>query len=331
MASKRKTPVLVDCDVGVDDAMALLYLLSHEDIDIVGVTSVFGNNAAAQCALNTLRVLELAGRADIPVAVGADEPLAGGVPYLATDVHGADGLGDTGLPARISARPSPKSAVALIDELTKRHAGDIRLLAVGPLTNLAHALERIPGLTERVRDVVIMGGAADAPGNQSPAAEANIIHDPEAAQRVIAASWETTLVPLDVTMREILTDAHQQRLAAAGNPVASFVAAAAEFYMSGYGFSSYGRHCSPCHDALAAGVLTGEVAPLIAPVIDVVVDTTDGPSRGATICDTRARYRGFSGVTSGNCRVVLKTDGKFPDVLVRRLAAWGRAISPSPR
>lgn len=320
---KQKTPVLVDCDTGVDDAMALLYLLSHEDIDIVEVTSVFGNNTAAQCAINTLRVLELGGRTDIPVAVGAENPLVGEVTYFATHVHGADGLGDTGLPTKISSKPSAKSAVELIDELTRRHAGAIRLLAVGPLTNLAQALDRIEGLTSRVHDVVIMGGAADAPGNQSPAAEANIIHDPEAAQRVISADWQTTLVPLDVTMREVVTEAHHRSLATAGNPVASFVAAAALFYMGGYGKDSYGKLCSPCHDALAAGVLTGEVAPSIAPVIDVVVDTTDGPSRGATICDTRARYRAFAGVRGGNCRVVLETDGKFPDVLVRRLARWG--------
>jgi purine nucleosidase len=319
-SNKPKVPVLVDCDTGVDDAMALLYLLSHEEIDVVGVTTVFGNNTARQCAINSLRVLELAGRTDVPVAVGSERPLVGDVTYLATHVHGADGLGDTGLPVKISSNPSEKSAVELIDIITRRYAGDIRILAVAPLTNLAHALDRLPSLTARVRDVVIMGGAADAPGNQSPAAEANIIHDPEAAQRVISAGWEKTLVPLDVTMREVLTENHRARLAAASAPVASFVAAATKFYMHGYGMESYGKLRSPCHDALAAGVLTGEVSPRVAPLISVVVDTTEGPSRGATICDTRARYRNFTGVIGGNCRVVLETDGKFPDVLVHRLS-----------
>jgi purine nucleosidase len=316
---KARVPVLVDCDTGVDDAMALLYLLAHPDIDLVGVTTVFGNNTAAQCAVNSLRVLELAGRSDIPVAIGAEKPLRGEVTYLATHVHGSDGLGDAGLPVAVKTPPSRLTATELIDELTRRHAGAIRILAVGPLTNLAEALDRIPGLTERVRDVVIMGGAADAPGNQSPAAEANIIHDPEAAARVIPAAWETTLVPLDVTMREVVTEAHRDRLIASGDPIAAFVAAAAEFYMRGYGMESYGRLSSPCHDALAAGVLTGEVVPRIAPVIDVVVDTTSGPGRGATICDTRARYRNFTGISGGNCRVVLETDGTFPDKLVARL------------
>ena len=315
----KRTPVLVDCDTGVDDAMALLYLLAHEDVSLVGVTTVFGNNTARQCAINSLRVLELAGRPDIPVAVGAEGPLVGEVTYLATHVHGADGLGDAGLPMEVQSQPSDMDAVALINEMTRRYGGELRILAIGPLTNLAHALERIPDLSNRVRDVVIMGGAADAPGNQSPAAEANIIHDPEAAQQVIQAPWQKTLVPLDVTMREVLTEQHRNRLAAAGGPIARFVAAITAFYMRGYGMESYGHLASPCHDALAAGVLTGEVQPLSAPVTDVVVDTTSGPSRGATICDTRARYRGFSGVTGGNCRVVLETDGRFPGRLVDRI------------
>lgn len=317
------TPVLVDCDTGIDDAMALLYLLAHDDVEIVGVSTVFGNNTAAQCAVNTLRVLELAGRTDIPVAVGAENPLVGEVTYLATHVHGDDGLGDTGLPVEVGTDVSTESAVELIDRLATEHAGQLRILAIGPLTNLAHALRERPGLVDRVRDVVVMGGAADAPGNQTPAAEANVVHDPEGAQVVLSAAWETTLVPLDVTMREVLTEQHRARLQEHGSPEATFVAAATEFYFAGYGLESYGARRSPCHDALAAGVLTGDVAPLAAPVIDVEVDCTDGPGRGATICDTRSRYRGFTGLSGGNCRVVLETDGRFPDRLIELLTRPG--------
>ncbi len=312
----RPTPVLVDCDTGVDDAMALLYLLSRDDVEIVGITSVFGNNTAEQCARNTLRVLELAGRSDIPVAIGAENPLVGEVTYLATGVHGTDGLGDSGLTMEIATTPSAQSAVELIDRLSAEYAGELRILAVGPLTNLANALLQIPDLTERIVDVTIMGGAADAPGNQSPAAEANIIHDPEAAQLVITSPWATTLVPLDVTMIEVLTEEHRSRLIAADTPVSRFVAAITDFYFGPYGLASYGVRSSPCHDALAAAVMTGEVVPSIFPTIDVQVDCTDGPSRGSTICDTRARYRGFTGDLGGNCRVALLTDGTFPDKLV---------------
>lgn len=316
-----RTPVLVDCDTGIDDAMALLYLFACPHIEVVAITSVFGNNTAARCAHNTLRVLQLAGRADVPVAVGVEAPLVGEVTYLATHVHGTDGLGDAGLSAEVAIEPVAFTASELIHRTARAHAGRLRILALGPLTNLAHALTEHDDLVELVADVVIMGGAADAPGNQTPAAEANIVHDPEAAALVLGAAWTTTLVPLDVTMREVVTEQHVAELIAAGNPIASFVAAISEFYFDHYGVQSYGRRRSPCHDAVAAGVLTGDIVPSLFPRIDVVVDCTDGPGRGATICDTRARYRGFAGVPEGNCRVALITDGAFPDLLVARLGA----------
>jgi inosine-uridine nucleoside N-ribohydrolase len=314
-----RTPVLVDCDTGVDDAMALLYLLQRDDIDVVGITTVFGNNTAAACAHNSLRVLELVGREDIPVAVGAEKPLVGEVTYLATHVHGDDGLGDSGLPMEVSTPVSELTAVELIDELSERHRGRLRILAVAPLTNIAHALDAIPDLTDRVVDVVIMGGAADAAGNQSPAAEANIIHDPEAAQRVISAGWSTTLVPLDVTMIEVVTEEHRARMLAADTPVSRFFAATTDFYFGGYGLDSYGVRSSPCHDALAAAILTGEVVPTVFPLLDVEVDCSDGPSRGATIVDTRGRYKGYPDQPGATCRVALLTDGTFPDKLVAAL------------
>ena len=319
--AEGRTPVLVDCDTGIDDAMALLYLLACDHIEIVGITSVFGNNTAARCAHNTLRVLTLAGRADIPVAVGAEDPLVGEVTYLATHVHGSDGLGDAGLPDHVDADVSSLSAVELISAAARAYPGRLRILAVGPLTNLAHALRADATLVDRVADVVIMGGAADAPGNQTPAAEANIVHDPEGASEVLSAAWATTLVPLDVTMTEIVTEQHVAQLAAAGTPIATFVAAISQFYFDHYGVSSYGRRCSPCHDAVAAAVLAGDVVPTLFPLIDVVVDCTDGPGRGATICDTRARYRDFQGVPDGRCRVALTTKGTFPDQLVARLVS----------
>ena len=319
--SAERTPVLVDCDTGIDDAMALLYLFACPTIEVVAITSVFGNNTAARCAHNTMRVLELVGRADIPVAVGAEGPIVGPLTYLATHVHGSDGLGDAGLSTTISSRPSSLTAVELILQTARRYQRALRVLALGPLTNLAHALAAEPALAEMVADVVIMGGAADAPGNQTPAAEANIVHDPEAAAAVLAAGWPTTLVPLDVTMTEIVTEDHVARLRAADTPVTRFVAAASEFYFDHYGFSSYGRRCSPCHDAVAAAVLTGEVVPTSFPLVDVEVDCTDGPGRGATICDTRGRYREFVGTPEGRCRVALRTDGTFPDVMVARLCS----------
>ncbi|MBX3194505.1 MAG: nucleoside hydrolase [Schumannella sp.] len=322
-----RTPVLIDCDTGIDDAMALLFMLAQDRYDVVGITSVFGNNTAAQCAINSLRVLELVGRTDIPVAVGAEQPLVGEVTYLATHVHGSDGLGDAGLPVDVTASVDARDAVQLIDDLSREHAGRLRILAVAPLTNLAHALEAIPDLTQRIHDVVIMGGAADAPGNQSPAAEANIIHDPEAAQAVLSADWGLTLVPLDVTMREVLEESDRTALFDAATPVTEFVARATDFYFGGYGSDVYARRASPAHDALAAAILTGDIVPTVFPEIDVTVDCTDGPGRGSTICDTRGRYRGFEGTAAGRVRVALQTDGGFPRVLVQTLVDYGSRLS----
>ncbi|WBU38276.1 nucleoside hydrolase [Homoserinibacter sp. YIM 151385] len=320
--SGERIPVLVDCDPGIDDAAALLYLLGHERVDVVGITTVFGNNTAPVCAVNALRILELVGRADIPVAIGAEAPLDGTLDFVSTSVHGEDGLGDAGLPPLRGARPVEEDAVALIDRLSREHEGRLQLLAVAPLTNLAHALDRLPGVEERVARVVIMGGAADAPGNVTPAGEANIIHDPEAAQRVVAAGWETVLVPLDVTMRDLMTEAHLDRLRAEGGEVARFIADASEFYFDFYLEDSYDVRCAAQHDALAAGVLTGDVVPVSAPRLPVEVDCSDGPGRGKTWVDTRQRYRGFRGAPEGNCTVVLETDGRFAELLVDRLVRF---------
>jgi len=314
-----RTPVVVDCDPGVDDAAALLYLLAHDGVDVVGITTVFGNNTAAVCAVNALRILELVGRTDIPVAVGAEAPVVGPAPELALEVHGVDGLGDAGLPPLGDARPVEESAVELIDRLSHEHAGRLRILAVAPLTNLADALERVPGLVDRVADVVIMGGAADAPGNMTVAGEANVLHDPEAAQAVISAPWETTLVPLDVTMRDVMVEDHLARLRASGSRAAAFIADASEHYFDFYYADAFDMRAAAQHDALAAGVLTGDVVPLSAPVLQVTVDCTDGAARGKTWCDTRQRYRDYTRGPAGNCRVVLETDGRFSDLLTERL------------
>jgi purine nucleosidase len=307
--------MLVDCDTGIDDALALLYLVRRPEVDVVGVTTVFGNNTVETAARNTRRVLALAGRPDIPVGVGADRPLVGERESLGTEIHGADGLGDVNLPDPPDP-PSDLTAAELISTMSRRYPGSLHLLATGALTNLAAALDAEPELVDRVGRVTVMGGAADAPGNRTPAAEANIGHDPEAAQRVLAAGWATDLVPLDVTMRELLTERHRAALAAAGTPVGSFASSITDFYFNAYSGRSGGERWAPCHDALAAAVAVGTVTPSLFPAIHVEVDCTDGPSRGATICDTRGRYWGFPPDPRANCRVALRTAGDFADHLV---------------
>jgi len=312
---------IVDCDTGIDDAMALLYLLGDPDVEICAITTVFGNTPAATAARNTLAVLEVAGVAGtIPVAVGAELTLLGHQPGYAAFVHGDDGLGDVGHAPR-SSTLADEHAASMISRLTKERPGELHLLAVGPLTNLALALAIDPDLSSRVASVTIMGGAAHAPGNVTSHAEANIHNDPEAARRVLRAPWATTLVPLDATMRELITEEHQRELAASGSAVGTFTASILDVYFDFY-VGAFGRRSSACHDPLAAAIATGDVVPTKSLQVEVDVDTGYGPGRGVTLCDTRHRYLPDAETRPGPCTLVLETDGTFGDRLTSRLVGF---------
>lgn len=312
-----KEPLLVDCDTGIDDALALLYLLGDPDADLRAITSVFGNTDADTAARNSLRVLELVGRDDVPVAVGARSNWRGTFDS-APHVHGDDGLGNTVL-AEPAKRPSTEPAVELITRLARENAGRLNILAIGPLTNLATALLLEPRLPERVKHVTIMGGAVHHPGNATPAAEANIANDPEAAQMVLRADWDVTLVPLDVTMTETITERHLDRLRAGDAPVPAFATGILDHYLDFYRNDVFGTRQAACHDPLAAAIAVGDVTPTVAPAVRVEVETGDGPARGMTVADTRDQYRGFPSQEGERVRVALRTDGTFPDRLVERL------------
>jgi inosine-uridine nucleoside N-ribohydrolase len=209
--------VVIDTDPGVDDAMAILLALACPELEVVGLTAVFGNAATAVTARNALVVLDAAGRADIPVAAGEVAPVAS--PYLgpATEVHGADGLGGA-----VAGEPAPTLVGTAAHELIATAAagapGEVTLLALGPLTNIAGALHHHPELADLVAEVVIMGGNALVPGNITPAAEANACHDPEAADLVLGASWPVTMVGLDVTHQVNLTGERIDRITGAPTP-----------------------------------------------------------------------------------------------------------------
>ena len=320
-----KRPLIVDCDTGIDDALALLYLLGDPEVDLRAVTTVFGNTDAVTAASNTLRVLEMLGRDDIPVSVGARSNWRGTF-HLAPHVHGDDGLGNTGLTGPVRA-PVDEPAAELIARAARENPGRLDLLAVGPLTNLATALQLEPKLPELVSHVTIMGGAVHHPGNITPAAEANIHNDPEAARMVLRAGWDVTLVPLDATMSEVITEDHRDRLADDGTPVSAFAAAILDHYLGFYERDVFGVRRAACHDPLAAAIAVGDVVPRLGPVVEVDVDTGDGPARGMTVAHTRGQYRGFPAQDAASVRVVLQTDGTFPDALVDRLCGRGEGRS----
>jgi purine nucleosidase len=190
--------IILDCDPGVDDALAIAFALGHPAIDLLGVTTVAGNVNLDKTTANALRVLDYLGAAGVPVTAGCPVPLVRDG-RSAEHVHGADGLGGAGLPPARS-DPRPGHATDFIIDTALAAPGEVTLVAVGPLTNIALALRREPALIASVRDFVIMGGSSGR-GNVTPAAEFNIAVDPEAAAIVFTAGWTVTMIGLDVTLQ----------------------------------------------------------------------------------------------------------------------------------
>lgn len=306
----------LDCDPGIDDALAIGYLLAHPDVELALVGSVSGNTDAATAAANARDLLAFFGRPDIPVASGRRDalarPYAGGAPH----VHGDNGIGGVELP--ISTAPfTPGSAAEELIRLARSRPGELHVLAVGPLTNLAAALELDPGLASLVADVTIMGGAALAPGNITHVAEANIHNDPEAAAIVLAAEWDVTLVPLDATMQQRFEAADRDALLAGGERAQALGRMLDTYF--GFYTPILGRPSSALHDPLAAAVLTGEAVVAHSARVPVAVDATDGPGRGQTIADLRGRYRPEPPQHPDGARVVFDVAEPFAPQLLARL------------
>ncbi|MEP6843209.1 MAG: nucleoside hydrolase [Pseudolysinimonas sp.] len=310
--------VYLDCDPGIDDALAIGYLLAHPEVDLALVGSVSGNTDAVTAAANARDLLGLLGRPEIPVAVGSTDflthPYGGGAPH----VHGDNGIGGVELPRSSSSFAAGTAAQELV-QLAHARPGELHVLAIGPLTNLALALQLDPGLPELVADVVIMGGAALAPGNVTAAAEANIHNDPEAAAAVFAANWDVTIVPLDATMLQRFEQGDLDALLAGGPRAAALGGMLGTYF--GFYHVHFGRPSSALHDPLAAAVLTREAVVSRQARVPVAVDTGDGPGRGQTIADLRGQYRLVEPQHPDGVRVVFDVAEPFAPQLLARLLA----------
>jgi inosine-uridine nucleoside N-ribohydrolase len=300
------TPVILDCDPGHDDAIALLLALASPEIELVGVTTTHGNQTLDKTTDNALRVLALAGKEDVPVARGADRPLAR-EPHVAAHVHGESGLDGPGLPDRAS-EPVAQDAVGFLrGHLTPETV----LVAVGPLTNVAQVLE---GGVRPTR-IVLMGGAI-CEGNMTPAAEFNIWADPEAAQAVFQAGLDATMVGLDVTHQALVTSAWAERFRSAGR-IGTFVAELVDFFKQ-YHARTYGWDGAPIHDAVALahvlrpGLLTTEFR-------NVEVETESELCRGRTVVD---RWNRTDRAPNAHVAVDIDADG-FLELLLERIASLG--------
>jgi purine nucleosidase len=248
----ERIPLWIDCDTGIDDALALLLATATPEAQLLGVSTVAGNCSLEDATANTLGVLALADANDIPVHAGASQPLAEPL-HLAPSIHGTDGLGGLRpmLPA-LRRRATSLSAVEAVRRACHEHARHLVLVATGPLTNLALAVASDRALVEMVSRVVVMGGAVRVPGNVGPNAEFNIATDPEAARIVLTAGWPLTLVPLDVTMRVRMGAKDTATLRKQG-PAAAFCADALAFYQEAYR-PELGMRAAPMHDPLAVAV-----------------------------------------------------------------------------
>jgi purine nucleosidase len=278
--------VIFDSDGGVDDAAALWWACESPDVEVVAVTAVAGNVDVGQAAANLLTILDAAGHAQVPVAVGPAAPVGPAPPLRrAAAIHGADGLGDAGITAsgrRAVDRPAPEILAGLCAE----QPGMLTIVATGPLSNVARALALDPALAGNA-ELIVMGGSARAGGNARPAAEANFAHDPTAASQVIGAGWTRPplLVGLDVTLRATLTDAEFDLLAERRTAAAAFLAGPLAFYRRrGSTFSAPGE--CPCHDLVA--MMAAAHPDLVGgPELPLAVDTGQGAAWGASVVDFR--------------------------------------------
>ncbi|MBT9385005.1 nucleoside hydrolase [Pseudooceanicola sp. CBS1P-1] len=239
--------MIIDTDPGVDDAMAILFAALHPGIELLGLTTVFGNVTIEQATRNALRLVERAGL-DIPVAEGAGKPLELPPFEPAHIVHGPEGFGH--LPAETPARAAlSETAPEFLVRMARAHKGELVLCPIGPITNVAEAIRLDPEFATNVDRIVVMGGTLDAPGNVSAVAEANTWHDPHALDVVLASGAKVVMVGLDVTMQVLLKAPDFDRLAAAHPEHGSFLKAMSHFYLEFY--HSKGEVGCGLHDPMA--------------------------------------------------------------------------------
>jgi purine nucleosidase/pyrimidine-specific ribonucleoside hydrolase len=271
------TPIVLDCDPGHDDAIALLLALASPELELLGVTTTYGNQTLEKTTANALRVLELAGRGDVPVAAGAAEPLERPL-VVAAHVHGESGLDGPTLP-QPSGAPVSDDAVDWMARAVAEASAPVTLVPTGPLTNVARYLERHG--TQGIERIVLMGGAI-AEGNMTPAAEFNIWADPEAAHAVLHADLDVTMIGLDVTHKAVTGPEVQRRLRESG-AIGAFVAELVDFFAV-YHEQTYGWDGAPIHDAVA-------VAHVLRPGLvetklrNVEVELESDLCRGRTVVD----------------------------------------------
>lgn len=281
MSARRR--LVLDLDTGIDDALALAYALGSPEVELVGVVASYGNVTVETAARNTLALLEMLGHPEVPVFLGADRPLGAtgpfSVPAGVVRIHGANGLGGCELPDPAH-EPAPDAAGFLVNA-ARRYGDELLYVPTGPLTNLALALSREPGLADALARVTFMGGALAVPGNVSPFAEANIANDPEAADAVLRSGLRTRMIGLDVTHQAVLRRRDVQAWRA--TPAGARLVEMCEHYIGIYEQNNPQMGGCALHDPLAVAAALDPTFVGCLPA-NLRVDLS-GPGRGRTVCD----------------------------------------------
>jgi inosine-uridine nucleoside N-ribohydrolase len=315
-AKRSRQRIVLDCDPGHDDAIAILLAAHSPRLKLEAITTVAGNQTVEKTARNALKVCSLAGIRDVPIAAGMDRPLVR-EQRVAADIHGASGLDGPSLPEP-DLELAPVHAVDLLIDLLLRSDGDLTLVATGPLTNLATAMRREPRIVPKIQQIVLMGGAIGL-GNTTPAAEFNIYVDPEAAHVVFNCGRPLTMIGLDVTHQAQATPEVRKRIRALGSPVATLVDGLLEFFASTY-LEVFGIPSPPVHDPCAVAHVI-DATLLRSKPMRVDIELHGEFTKGRTVCDVY-------GVTGQppNANVGQSIDApRFWDLLIETLGTYPRA------
>ena len=308
-------PIIIDTDPGQDDAVAILVALASPEVEVLGITTVAGNVPQPLVTENALRILDLAGRADVPVYTGAAQPSVRAL-YTAEYVHGPTGLDGAGLPAAVAA-PQDASAVGYLIETCLAGGPDsITLCPIGPLTNIAAAIAEEPRIIPCIQEIVLMGGGFFAGGNTTPVAEFNIYVDPHAAAGVFASGVPITMFPLDVTHRALVLPEHIERIRAFGTPVGVAVAGMLGFYER-HDVEKYGIPGAPLHDPCVIAYLV-DADLFSGKRCFVAVEAESELTMGQTVVD----WWGV-GPSEPNALVMNEVDGAgFAELVIERLSRF---------
>ncbi len=318
------TPIIIDTDPGIDDAMAILLALRAPELDVRALTTVHGNASVEQCTLNARKILNVANRCDVTVVSGAAQPLVR-ERLAGWAGHGPDALG--GVEVEVCAEHmtdgtavqllSHRAGVLYLIETLLAADEPLTLVPIAPLTNIALALAAAPEIKPHVKEMIIMGGAVFREGNRTPAAEFNVLADPEAAKIVFHSGVPITLVGLDVTQVTLMTEGHVQQLEAANSRVASFVAQLARYVMP-FSLKRYGDACVHLHDPLAIGVALDRSL-VRTQKLFVDVETQNGLTLGKTIADPHGSWG-----NAPNVEVCVEVDAeRFVWMMIQRLKREG--------